>query len=256
MRLSAPPHTRDSRVATDIKFVGVARALDRTIVASLTVQKQDVQDQYHTAVREVLGAPDFTAKVTPGARYRLVGDVNAFNFTTDKDNRVYIVISAQSYPERLVFPLLNELVQRFQQEFGQASMTCTAGALDGRAKKLLVALAEEFDDPARRDRLAQVSVEVEKVQGTMCVGPARRAVARTDARACAGATTSAPSSTTWTARARSRRARSGCRRRRAASTSRRACSSAASAGRSTRRTGASSSPCSSSSSSSCSPSRP
>ena len=155
--------------AADIKFIGVARALDRTIVASLTVQKQDVQDQYHTAVREVLAAPDFASKVTAGARYRLVGDVNAFNFTTDAENRVYIVISAQNYPERLVFPLLNELVQRFKQELGPASATCAAGALDGRAKKLLVALAEEFDDPTRRDRLSQVNAQVESVQSTMWV---------------------------------------------------------------------------------------
>jgi hypothetical protein len=114
----------------------------------------------------VLSAADFSNKVTPGGRYRLVGDVNAFNFCTDTDGRVYIVISAQSYPERLVFPMINDLILKFKSEFGAPSLTCVAGALDGKAKRMFQTLAEEFDDPTK-DKLTATIAQVEKVKSTM-----------------------------------------------------------------------------------------
>jgi hypothetical protein len=151
----------------DIKFIAVARALTRDVVASLTVNKNDSSEQYHTAVREVLSAPDFSNKVSSGARYRLVGDVNAFNFTTDPEHRVYIVISAYDYPERLVFPMVNDLVLKFKGEFGVPSLTSPAGALDSKAKKMFQALADEYDDLTKRDKLAQVQAQVQNVKLTM-----------------------------------------------------------------------------------------
>jgi len=155
------------RTKGNIKFIAVGRALNRDVVASLTVGKNDSSEQYHIAVREVLSAPDFSNKVSPGARYRLVGDVNAFNFTTDPEQRVYIVISAFDYPERLVFPMINELVLKFKTDFGPQSLTCPAGALDSKVRKLFQSLADEYDDPTKRDKLAQVQAQVQGVKLTM-----------------------------------------------------------------------------------------
>jgi len=157
----------DAKRTGNIKFIGVGRALDRVLVASLTANKHDAAEQYHTAVREVLSAPDFSNKVAPGARYRLVGDINAFNFTTDNEHRVYIVISSFNYPERLVFPMINDLVITFKKEFGPQSLTCPASALDGRAKKMLQNFVEEYDDPTKRDKLSQVEAQVQGVKLTM-----------------------------------------------------------------------------------------
>jgi len=151
----------------NIKFICVGRAVDRVIVASLTVQRGDNQDQYHAAVRDVLSAPDFSGKVTAGARYRLVGDVNVFNFTTDSENRVYIVITSQKYPERLVFPMINDVVLKFKAEFGAPSLTCVSGALDGKAKRLFQSLADEYDDPSKRDALSKVLISVNDVKTSM-----------------------------------------------------------------------------------------
>jgi len=155
------------RTKGNIKFVAVGRALNRDVVASLTVGKNDSAEQYHTAVREVLSAPDFSNKVSAGARYRLVGEVNAFNFTTDNEHRVYIVISAFDYPERLVFSMINELVVSFKQELGPQSLTCPAGALDSKARKIFQKMAEEYDDPTKRDKLMQVQAQVQGVKLTM-----------------------------------------------------------------------------------------
>jgi len=151
----------------NIKFVAVGRAVSRDVVASLTVIKNDSPEQYHTAVREVLSAPDFSNKVSSGARYRLVGEVNAFNFTTDPEQRVFIVISAFDYPERLVFSMINELVIKFKQEFGPQSLTSPAGSLDAKARKIFQALADEYDDPTKRDKLMQVQAQVQGVKLTM-----------------------------------------------------------------------------------------
>lgn len=93
----------------------MARASDQVTVASYMPEKADHNaDQYQNAVQEVLSAPDFVYKVAAGSRYRLVGDVNAFNFTTDAQQRVYIVITVIDYPERLVFPLINEIIPQFK----------------------------------------------------------------------------------------------------------------------------------------------
>ena len=53
-----------------------------------------------------------------GSRYRLVGDINAFNFTLDNQQRVYIVITAKDYPERLVFDMINQFIPSFKKDCG------------------------------------------------------------------------------------------------------------------------------------------
>lgn len=120
-------------------------------------------------VREVLSAPDFSKKVTPGARYRLVGvgDVNAFNFATDPEQRVYIVISHQDYPERLVFSLINDLINAFKAEYGTQSLNCPAGQLDSKCKKLFQSLIDEYDDPTKRDKILNVQHQIQGVKEIM-----------------------------------------------------------------------------------------
>ena len=126
----------------------------------------DTIDQYLSAVREVLSAPDFLKKVTPGSRYRLGGELNAFNFTVDPEQRVYIVISSQDYPERLVFQMINSLVIKFK-EFGAVSLTCPANGLDKVAKSMMKQLASEYDDPTKIDTLEKVKRNVDQVKGKM-----------------------------------------------------------------------------------------
>ena len=161
-----PPALTRRRRRKDIKFLAVARASDGVVVASLTVQRGESQEQYHAAVRDVLSAKDFADQVQAGSRYRLVGmgtgsvALNTFNFTVDAEKRVYICVAQQSYPERLVFLLVNDLVQRFREEFASTSLNCVSGALDGRAKRMFNQLVEQFDDPTKLDKLAQVQAQV------------------------------------------------------------------------------------------------
>jgi len=150
-----------------LKFLAVARVSSKDIVASLVVDSRDNPEQYQNTVMEVLGAPGFAGKVTAGARYRLAGDVNAFNFTIDQEQRVYVLISALEYPERLAFQLINEMIPKFQQEFGAAALTSPAKGLDGKARKMFQTLVEQYNDPARMDKLARVQKQVDDTTSRM-----------------------------------------------------------------------------------------
>jgi len=105
--------------------------------------------------------------VQTGARYRLAGDVNAFNFTTDAEHRIFVVISGQDYPERIVFPMINDLVTKFKKEFATSSLTVAPGGLNEKARKLFMQLVEDYDDPSKKDKLAQVQASVQDVKLSM-----------------------------------------------------------------------------------------
>lgn len=154
--------------AANIKFVAVARAGDGKIVGAYLAQKGDYDvDKYHHAVQEVLSAPDFEHKVTPGSRYRLVGDINAFNFCADVQQRVYIVITVADYPERLVFPMINELIPAFKEDLGERALTCAEGALNKKVEPLFSRLVKEYNDPSTKDSVSRVQAKVEDVKLTM-----------------------------------------------------------------------------------------
>ena len=96
-----------------------------------------------------------------------MGDVNAFNFTADQQNRVYIVITVTTYPERLAFPMINELVPRFKAEFGDRSLACGEQALSKKCEKMFGRLCADYDDPTRKDKVAAVTAQVDDVKLTM-----------------------------------------------------------------------------------------
>jgi len=153
----------NSASSGNIKFLAVARAVDKAIVASYIAKKGDFSsEQYYTSVNEVLSSPDFSSKVSPGARYRLSGEVNAFNFTIDSQNRVYIVITTSTYPERTVFKLiLEDFIPKFKTEFGDRSLTAQPSGLDKACARLFQILYEDYDDPTKKDKITKVQVEVE-----------------------------------------------------------------------------------------------
>ena len=152
----------------NIKYLAVARASDQVIVASFVAFKNDANlSQYQNSVKEVLNAPDFQYKVTQGSRYRLVGEVNAFNFTVDQQQLVYICITAINFPERMIFPMLNELAPKFKKELGEKALQCNPDELSRKAEGIFSAMVTEFDDPTKKDKLSSVMSKVEDVKLTM-----------------------------------------------------------------------------------------
>lgn len=80
---------------------------------------------------------------------------------------MYIVITVKTYPERLVFPMINDLVVKFKQEYATTSLTCAPNGLDGKCRKLFQSFAEEYDDPSKKDKLTEVANLVENSKKTM-----------------------------------------------------------------------------------------
>jgi hypothetical protein len=150
----------------NIKFLGVARVNDKCVVASLTVKQDEDKAAYFTAVREVLSAQGFEDKIKPGLRFRLVGEVNAFNFIRGEDELVYMLITAMDYPERLLWKFMGDFMNQYSQQFGEASKTCVSGALDGKAKKLLNSFVVEYDDPTK-DKLVAILKTSEDIKVKM-----------------------------------------------------------------------------------------
>ncbi|GBG31460.1 Vesicle-associated membrane protein, putative [Hondaea fermentalgiana] len=143
-----------------IKFVAVARADDGKLVASYLPSRADSDvEKYHHAVHEVLCAPDFQHKVKPGSRYRLVGDINAFNFTTDTQQCVYIVITVANFSEKFVFPLINELIPAFKDACGDEATSCEEGALSKKVEPSFARLVRAYDNPSS-DKIASLQAKV------------------------------------------------------------------------------------------------
>jgi hypothetical protein len=157
----------------NIKFIAVARIqlpTVRDVVASFSPAIDDealMSEQYQAVVRDVLNAEDFSKKVEVGARYRLVADRNAFNFTIDEQNRVFIIITDIDFSERIVFQMLHRFIIAFKKDFGEQSLTCRAGALDGKAKNLFQSLVAEYDDPTKVDKISDIIGKVDKVTQTV-----------------------------------------------------------------------------------------
>ncbi len=140
-----------------MKCVGVGQ--NRVVIAMYAPGEGD-SEPYRIAARDVLCAPDFDAKTTPGARYRLTSESSAFNFTVDSDRRMYFVVTTPECSERAAFAVIHELVPKFKAEFGSA--TCmSAGSLNLKAQKLLKEVLEN------EDQLTKIHAEMKHVKSVM-----------------------------------------------------------------------------------------
>jgi len=151
----------------NVKYIAVARATDNAIVASYVQRGDSDEKGYVKALNDVLAAPDFSFKVTPNSRYRLTGDMNAFNFVVDKEKRVYVVITGTSYPERVAFLLLQDIMKRFKSDCGERSLSCGAGALNRKCNATFAKFATEYNDPKSKDKVLAVQSQVDDVKLTM-----------------------------------------------------------------------------------------
>ena len=155
----------------NIQYVAVARAEgDHAVVASLepgAANPTSNHSHFHEAVAEVLAAPDFATESQPGCRFRLEGDVDAFHFAVAGDKLIYVAITKNTYPERLAFPMIDELRKRFAPTLGSRAATCLAHSLSAECRDPFAAVCADFDDPARKDKVAAVAKQVEDVKVTM-----------------------------------------------------------------------------------------
>jgi len=151
----------------NIKFIAVARATDKVVVCSrLTDQNSSNRDTYYDMLGKVLRASTWADQVKPDSRHTLECDPNKFHFTADSGDRVFIVIADMAYPVRVAFELIQKLKQQMNP-YNDKVLTVQEGGLDGQCSKILKKLAENFDDPAKSDKLSRVQEQVAGVTSVM-----------------------------------------------------------------------------------------
>lgn len=158
----------------NVKFIAIARATDKAILCAYLhngSKKSTVDMNEMTVYREMLSkvirAPTWTSQVAPNGRHSLECDPNKFHFTMDKDELVYIVITAKEYPIRLAFQLLSTVQQDIRPNYGSKALTCKEDGLDRECIKTLGAIAAQFDDRTKVDKISEVMNQVDSVKNVM-----------------------------------------------------------------------------------------
>jgi hypothetical protein len=127
-------------MSSNIVFVAVARAMDRVVMATYVADATATADskaKHLASVKQVLSAPDFVAKASPGKRFRLTSANTVFNFVADDQHRVYFVITAKSYQERLTFALIEEIRTKMDTQFADTIATASVDSLSKSAQRAL-----------------------------------------------------------------------------------------------------------------------
>jgi len=152
----------------NIKFIAVARATDKAVVASiLTDPNNSKRDEYYDMLGKVLRASTWADQVKPESRHTLECDPNKFHFQADSSDRVFIIIADMAYPVRVAFELIQELRSTITPQYGDKILSVPEGGLDSTCKKMLKEIAKKFDDPSKTDKLSRVQDQVAGVTSVM-----------------------------------------------------------------------------------------
>ncbi|OQR99240.1 hypothetical protein ACHHYP_07153 [Achlya hypogyna] len=153
----------------NVKFLAVARAGDKTIVASYAHTKKDKEEtpKYLDMLGKVLKAPTWKQQVTPNSRHTLDCEPNKFHFTMDNDEIVYCAITAADYPIRLAFKLITAVQEDVAAKFAAKIGPAKEASLDKDVAKSFGTIATTYDDRTKVDKIAEVMAQVDAVKSTM-----------------------------------------------------------------------------------------
>ncbi|TMW60243.1 hypothetical protein Poli38472_000285 [Pythium oligandrum] len=165
--------TSGSLTRDNIKFLAIARATDKAIVACYlhTSSKKPLDmnelGAYKDMFSKVLRAPTWKSQVTPNGRHSLECDPNKFHFTMDNDELVFAAITTKDYPIRLAFQMIAAVQQDIVPKFGSKALTCRENGLDKDCMKSLSAIATTYDDRTKVDKISDVLNQVDSVKSVM-----------------------------------------------------------------------------------------
>lgn len=144
----------------NVSFIGVARIVDRCVVASLAYNSSvDL-----SGVKEVLGQK---MGMQAGTHYSFTTGQMAWHLMADAQGRIYIAITAASYPPRVASQCVDDLSRTFIAKAGEKSLTCKEKALDKACKSLFEKLCAKYDNLSEVDVLSGVTAKVESVKLVM-----------------------------------------------------------------------------------------
>ncbi|EEY58324.1 uncharacterized protein PITG_00979 [Phytophthora infestans T30-4] len=162
--------TRDN-----IKFLAIARATDKVIVASYMHPSggkparggEAEMATFREMLSKVIRAPTWKTQVTPNGRHSLECDPNKFHFTMNNDELVFAAITAKDYPIRLAFQMISAVQTDVVPKFGSKALTCRENGLDKDCAKALAGIATGYDDRTKVDKLSEVMNQVDGVKTVM-----------------------------------------------------------------------------------------
>lgn len=141
-------------------FIGVARIVDRCVVASLAYNSTVDLAGVKKVLEQKMG-------MQAGNHYSFVTGAMAWHLMADSEGRIYIAITASSYPTRVAAQCVDDLSRTFVAKAGDKSMTCKEKALDKACKNLFEKLCAKYDNLNEVDVLSGVTAKVESVKLVM-----------------------------------------------------------------------------------------
>ena len=154
-----------------IRFLAVARIVDRVVVASYTHvdssrRGESSSSQVYADVLQRVLKSQQTVEQNP--RLTITDrEVGTVHYDTDGSTAIYLAVTAFEYPQRTAFKCLADLKARFQASFGEALHKSAEGGLTKVARQILVDICNTFADPAAVDKTVGVLKQVEEVKGIM-----------------------------------------------------------------------------------------
>ncbi|OWZ22388.1 hypothetical protein PHMEG_0002919 [Phytophthora megakarya] len=171
----APPSAAAASLTRDnIKFLAIARATDKVIVACYMHSGgkpsrggENEMSTFKEMLSKVIRAPTWKTQVTPNGRHSLECDPNKFHFTMNNDELVFAAITAKDYPIRLAFQMISAVQTEVVPKFGSKALTCRENGLDKDCAKAFAAIAATYDDRTKVDKLSEVMHQVDGVKTVM-----------------------------------------------------------------------------------------
>jgi hypothetical protein len=129
----APPSAASASLTRDnVKFLAIARATDKVVVACYMHSSdgkparggEAEMNVFKEMLSKVIRAPTWKTQVTPNGRHSLECDPNKFHFTMNNDELVFAAITAKDYPIRLAFQMISAVQQEIVPKFGAKALTC------------------------------------------------------------------------------------------------------------------------------------
>ncbi|KAJ8610179.1 hypothetical protein CTAYLR_008742 [Chrysophaeum taylorii] len=145
----------------NLSFIAVARASDRVVLASCS----------HGANIDLSGvktllSPEQMEQVEVGTVYNSEVGSASWHLMADEKQLVYIATTSERYPNRHVFPLLDEVKRMFGAKCGDKARTARESALTSECRALFKKLLIKYDDVSQIDQLGRT---LEKVEGVKMI---------------------------------------------------------------------------------------
>jgi len=147
----------------NVRYIALARSDTRELVFD-HVEFEDIpKKRYDDVVSKVMQSE----RTRKQDRLTVTSEVGCVHYDTD-EYMVYVVVTAPDYPQRTVFKYLQEVSSTMTQKFGSQMAKMSKSDFNSKSvKKVLVDIAQKYDDTAKVDKITAVHQQVEDVKVVM-----------------------------------------------------------------------------------------